>query len=293
MKQKHSQALAALSHLVQTDFEAATRKEMVTAEAAVQVRPSVWTLVLAVKDWARALAAVCRSHAAKCSEIYVDCNERNPARATMKMLGLLLCDHLGLPADASVLLTGEWPEGNGMREFVFQVLPAPMELINGELITKPVLPRWGPKSNFARRLAGLSSIPPEGKDTEFLTVDETQKMLRGLEESFRNALLDCLSPSFSEAVLASYGAARAKLPVRIPPKKQDLSKHFDSASLTGRQREVLSLHFEHGMNTHQVAQHLRLHHSTIQEHIRAGTARIDRAAKREKRNKPAARHIDY
>jgi hypothetical protein len=160
-----------------------------------------------MKDWARALATVGRAHSQKCSEIHADCNEQEPASATMKTLLLALCDHLWLPADPLLLLTEVWPESNALREFLLQVSGAPIELIAGELVTRPALPRWEPKSRFSRR---------QEKDAEFLTIDETQQVLRGLEESFRNALWESLQTSFSEAVLASYRAPAPKLPLTHP-----------------------------------------------------------------------------
>jgi len=290
MKRKHSQALDALRHLLQVDFETATKKEMVTAEAAAQESPGAFHLMLAVKDWAIALATVCRLHVAECAEIYADCGEQDTTNAALKTVLLALCNYLWLPVSTtSILYTDEWPEQNAVRQFVLQVSGAPSEFVDDELVTR-VLPRSEPHSRLARMLAGLTPTPPEGKDAAFLTVDETQNVVRGLEESFRNALLRSLENSYCAALLANYRAARAKLPAPIPPKKQGLSQYFDPARLTGRQREVLSLHLEHEMKPHQIAQHLGLHHSTIQEHIRAGKARLNHATEGEKRKKRAAKH---
>jgi hypothetical protein len=115
---------------------------------------------------------------------------------------LALSEHLRLPTDGTLLFE-DWPADNAVRDFILSAAGAPVKLIDGELVTKPTLPRCEPKSKFARRIAGLEPDPPT-QNGEFLSVDETQKVLCGLEESFRKALHNGLSASFSEAVLATY-----------------------------------------------------------------------------------------
>jgi predicted DNA-binding protein (UPF0251 family) len=291
MKRKHRHAFDALNHLLHADFETATKKQMVTAEAAADASSGALPLILAIKHWAFALADVCRLHVGKCVEINADCGEQNPTKAALEMVALALCKYLWLPTSRTSTLfsNDDWPEQNAVREFVFQVSGTPVDLIDSELVTKTVLPRSEPKSRLARMIAGLSPTPPEGKDAPFLTVDETQKVVHGLEESFRNALFDGLQNAYSAALLANYRVSRPESSASIPPKHSDMSQYFEPARLTPRQKDILSLRLEHGMNPHQIAKHLGLHHSTIQEHLRAGTARIQQAMERGKKKRQAAR----
>jgi hypothetical protein len=114
---------------------------------------------------------------------------------------LALSEHLGLPADGT-LVCDDWPADNAVRDFVLSSAGAPVKLTDGEIVTELRLPKLEPKSSFARRIAGLEAHPAQGQNAAFLSGDETQRHLRGLEESFRKALLDGIGTSFSEAVLA-------------------------------------------------------------------------------------------
>jgi hypothetical protein len=193
-------ALSASKYLLQVDLNEATCEQEEAARAALKHHPSYSELILAARHWAQALADVCRRHARDCAQVHVNRDGKDPAALAMGTILLALSDHLRLSADGSLLFEN-WPAENALRDFVLEVSGAPIQLIDGEIVTRPTLPRWEPKSSFARKIAGLVPYSQE-QSTAFLSVDETEKHVRGLEESFRRALLDGLGTSFSEAVLA-------------------------------------------------------------------------------------------
>src|SRR5271157_4394744 len=104
---------------------------------------------------------------------------------------LALCEHLRLPADPADLLlfltVEDWPESNAVRDFVLNIAGAPINLVDGELAVTPTLPRWerptfGQKLTFGQRIAGRPPVAPQGQNAAFLSVEETERDLRGLEE---------------------------------------------------------------------------------------------------------------
>jgi len=192
--------LTAIMQLLDVDLNEVTRQQRDAAEIAIRTHPGNWPMILAVKQWARALAGVCRKHARDCAQVHANRNEQDPETSAMGTIVLALSDHLRLPADGT-LLFDDWPAENALRDFVLEASGAPVELSDGEIVRKPTLPRWEPKSSFGRKIAGLGPCSQE-QGAEFLSVDETQKRLSGLEELFRGALLEGLGTSFSEAVLA-------------------------------------------------------------------------------------------
>lgn len=97
-----------------------------------------------------------------------------------------LCAHLGLPSGS---FFGNWPESNGVRDFVLLVAGAPVELIQDDLITTPLLPRWQSPNRSAIFGPRFEPDSQSEQDTALLSVEETQKNLVGLEESFRNAVV--------------------------------------------------------------------------------------------------------
>jgi DNA-binding CsgD family transcriptional regulator len=79
---------------------------------------------------------------------------------------------------------------------------------------------------------------------------------------------------------------------RLGPKKQDLSRYLDSADLTARQRECISLRLEYGLRKTAIAQRLGINRKTLDEHISAAERKFevqtakDRAAKNLGKVKP-------
>src|SRR5271166_776847 len=148
MKQTPTAVLTAIRHLLAVDLNRVTREQEQSAERTLQAEPSSWKLILAVNAWARALADVCRSHSARCAEVYADCGEENPTMEAMRTIPLVLCEHLLLPADPadplSSLMGHDWPESNAVRDFVLEAAGAPVNLVDGELLVTPTLPRWEP-----------------------------------------------------------------------------------------------------------------------------------------------------
>jgi hypothetical protein len=218
VKQTQTDALIEIRRLLEVDLNTVTWEQEQSAKTKLQADPSTWELMLAVKAWARALADVCRRHSAKCAEIHADRGEQDPATAALGTMLRAVCAHLRLQdPDNSLLFLGVklWPKSNAVRDFVLYVAGAPVELKHGELVVTPRLPRWEPKGSLGRRIAGLSPDAPQGPNAAFLSIKETRKVLRGLEESFQDVLQDRLGASFSEAVLATYKdpqAARALQP---------------------------------------------------------------------------------
>ncbi len=213
MKQVHTDALVAIRHLLEVDLNQVTFQQGQTAKAALEAKPSTLGLLLAIKAWARALAGVCRSHSAKCAEIQSVCGGRDPAVAAMLTIIPALCEHLRLPADLAnplLALTAEdWPKSNGVRDFVLDVTGAPVHLIEGEIVTKAVLPRWEIKSGLGQMMGLLRTDALEEKNAAFLSVKETEKRLRELERSFRNTLRENLQTCYSEAALATHKSPQA------------------------------------------------------------------------------------
>jgi hypothetical protein len=206
MDQVNSAALIAVSQLVREDLEQITSEQLDAAAAALASHPSYSELVSAVKRWAKALGGVCRSHAGRCAQAHGHYNGKDIEQATVQTLGLALCEHLHIPLDTSLLMneliTEPWPESNRVREFVLEIANAPTDT-NDFLHRLPLLPRWQPKSGFARRIAGLEPNPPGGQDARWLSANETQERLRGVEEAFRQSVIPGLGASFAEAVLGT------------------------------------------------------------------------------------------
>jgi hypothetical protein len=222
MKNVNRAALAALSNLLKEDLKKVTWEQEEGARIALREDPNTLHLIVALKRWATALAAVCCSYAGKYAQMHESSGAQNPAAAALESIKLVLSEHLNLPRDGT-LASEHWPEHNGVRDFVLYAADVPVDIVNGDLVPRQTLPRWEPKTPFARRIAGLIKDQPQDREhATFLSVDETLEHLRGLEESFRKALLDKLGSSFNEAVLATYrtvpetgSAAEPGLPGRL------------------------------------------------------------------------------
>lgn len=209
-------ALAALNHLLAEDFRTITWEQQ---KAANVEKPSYCLLYGAVRRWAAALMGVWRSYSGRCAQIHEACGAEDPSMEAMTTLLNALSAHIGLPSGS--FLSGEnWPESNGVRRFVLRVADAPVELIEGELITKALLPKLESPSIqvLAARCFGPPELAPElqpQEDTELLSVDESNEVFLRLEESFRDAVIDDVDVPYREAVLAVF-QAKAKDGVAVP-----------------------------------------------------------------------------
>lgn len=76
----------------------------------------------------------------------------------------------------------------------------------------------------------------------------------------------------------------------LSQKGMDLSQYFDTADLTKRQRECASMKFEYGLGDTEIARRLSLHHSTVQEAVRAVRTRLQRDQNFERALKKSAAH---
>ena len=75
----------------------------------------------------------------------------------------------------------------------------------------------------------------------------------------------------------------------LHPKKRDLSKYLDSAKLTDRQRECISLHLEYGLKKSAIAQRLGINRKTLDEHLSAAAKKIEINSARVRAQKNAAK----
>jgi DNA-directed RNA polymerase specialized sigma24 family protein len=91
-------------------------------------------------------------------------------------------------------------------------------------------------------------------------------------------------PSEAEAL-----DSQIKPKVRLPTKRRDLSRYLDSARLTERQRDCISLKLEYGLTTTAIAQHLGISRKTVDEHIEAAKRNIDAARQQNQDKAKAAR----
>jgi DNA-binding CsgD family transcriptional regulator len=82
-------------------------------------------------------------------------------------------------------------------------------------------------------------------------------------------------------------------PAKIKPakrfKKQDLSRYFDAASLTDKQYECASLHWEFGIPKAQIARELGLHRKTVDQHLQAASAKMRSSGGHEKMRKASSK----
>jgi hypothetical protein len=74
----------------------------------------------------------------------------------------------------------------------------------------------------------------------------------------------------------------------LPQKREDMSRYFDAARLTDKQREVASLSWEYGLPVAQIARRLGKHRKTVDELLAAAKTKIDQAGVNEKRAKQSA-----
>jgi predicted DNA-binding protein (UPF0251 family) len=75
----------------------------------------------------------------------------------------------------------------------------------------------------------------------------------------------------------------------LGPKLTNLSHHWDSANLTERQRECMSLHYEYSMRKTDVARRLGIDRKTLDEHLAAGASRLAAHSAKQRADKRFAR----
>lgn len=121
------------------------------------------------------------------------------------------------------------------------------------------------------------------RETVSQYIDLIEAALR-LTELGRNAPLPA-APSMT----AAPGSVRHAPSDDLPPKKADFSQYILAAGLTEKQRECFSLRSEHGLTIRAIARKLHLHHSTVEQHIRAATRKIQRLSLRQTGAKAQAR----
>lgn len=79
---------------------------------------------------------------------------------------------------------------------------------------------------------------------------------------------------------ASQNSARSgqkKPPKKLPPKKHDYSEMIDTARLTEKQREVISLRLEYGLGVSEIADRLGISRKTVYEHFDAAKRKLNYA----------------
>jgi len=132
--------------------------------------------------------------------------------------------------------------------------------------------------------------------------EDRQQILRDfLDQHFEAAIV---WPWFKErcdalamAGLLLYAPAHAT-PSAVAPKgfdglgkkKTNMSEYFDSAALTDRQRDCLSMKWEYELSVTETARRLDITRKTVDEHIAAGKMRMDRNEKWKQRIKRRAVH---
>jgi DNA-binding CsgD family transcriptional regulator len=79
------------------------------------------------------------------------------------------------------------------------------------------------------------------------------------------------------------------VPKRV--KKNDLSRYLDSANLTDRQYQCMSLKFEYGLPVSEIATELKLHRKTVDQHITSAQAKMQSSGKYETIRKKLAKNI--
>jgi DNA-binding CsgD family transcriptional regulator len=76
---------------------------------------------------------------------------------------------------------------------------------------------------------------------------------------------------------------------KMPAKKSDMSNYFDAAKLTDKQRECISLRFEHEWPVAKIARRLSITRKTVDEHIAAAKKKINLAQASDRRSKEKAK----
>jgi len=72
-------------------------------------------------------------------------------------------------------------------------------------------------------------------------------------------------------------------------KKQDLSQYLDSAKLTQRQHECMSLHFEYALKLTEIAHRLGIDRKTVEEHLALARAKLEKQTARGRHQKNLAK----
>ncbi len=81
-----------------------------------------------------------------------------------------------------------------------------------------------------------------------------------------------------EASFSEKGSTRKR--PGLGPKKQDLSQYLDSAKLTQRQHECMSLCFEYDLKLTEIAHRLGIDRKTVEEHLALAKAKLEKQTAR-------------
>lgn len=130
------------------------------------------------------------------------------------------------------LMSEPWPESNRVRQFVLEIANAPVDP-SDFLLRQMRLPRWEPKMRYGRRIAGLEPNPPQGEDATWLSADESETHLRGLEESFRNHL--------SERLLTVYATASSAMACLGNPFQRTQKRQGSRSTLGSSQTDLVAV----------------------------------------------------
>jgi len=147
---------------------------------------------------------------------------------------------------------------------------------------------------YAKRFIRERTSPEAANDlfagavTRLFTIGNAQQseqfLAQSLAELAGSGLLISDAVKAVKLAAAKYGDGRVvkkshqNIPAKLPPKKRDLSRYFDDADLTERQRETISLRLEYGLSVAAIARMKGVHRKTVQESIAAAKVRIDRAS---------------
>jgi len=92
------------------------------------------------------------------------------------------------------------------------------------------------------------------------------------------------NPASSSAPTAALTNAGGPRRIKgLGEKTMDMSQYFDSANLTKRQRDCLSMKYEYALSAAEIARRLDLHRTTVEEHIAAGMKAMERDEKWKRR----------
>lgn len=125
------------------------------------------------------------------------------------------------------------------------------------------------------------SLIPESELQQRLTVEGTDSVLKAFEAEIEQYFRKASDRAVGEASIEMAKTGRLSphpVPTADAPKgfdglgkkKHDYSEFFDTARLTNAQRDCASMKWEYGLEeVTKIAKRLRVHHSTVQEHLAA------------------------
>lgn len=114
-------------------------------------------------------------------------------------------------------------------------------------------------------------------------------LVRNIVQAANNPIVLSDAVTATERARTVFGPARiSTTAVKLPPKVDDYSHHFNSANLTERQEQIASLRYERRMKVSEIARYLGVHRKTVQESLAVSKLRIDHARSFERRAKGCA-----